>query len=612
MDTPASGFDSGTATGLKPDNGLRPAAEAPPVLVIGAGGHSRVVISSLVASGRSVVGVVDEDPALQGGYVLGAQVIGGLDYIPKYAGCEAVIAVGDNNKRRELAHRLQLKWTVAVHPGAIVDPDARLGPGTVVFAGAVVQPGSRIGSHVIINTAATVDHDCMVEDYAHLAPGSHLGGSVWVGEGAFLGLGACVLPNLRIGDWAVLGAGAAAIHDVPPYIVAVGVPCRNLEQPAWQRRISEPKEPTWVSKSGEDALFIDPSDSRWIAALQRGPHDFYHLPKYVALCAREGHVDPVAFLAQDGADGCLLPFLRQPAPAKAPGSERWCDLVSPYGYPGPVWMDTAIERIPGFLERLREAADRIGACSILIRLHPLLNVRSWEPLPTRLSALVEHGETVSVDLTQSEEELWNQTRDSHRYEIRRLWKLGYKAEMDNWGLYPDFQRSYWQTMQRLKAEAGYFFAETYFRDLKAALDNRLHLCTVSAPDGRLAAAALFTAVNGIMQYHLSASESEFQRLAPSKLVLHCARSWGKQQGCTVLHLGGGVGGIKDKLFDFKAGFSDRRHTFRTFRMIVNERRYAVIASRAGLPDNPEADVQGVYFPPYLARHASLRVGRGNE
>lgn len=63
-----------------------------------------------------------------------------------------------------------------MHSAAWVDPDAKLGTGTVVFAGAVIRPGSVVGEHVIVNTSASVDHDCVVKDFVHIVPGCTPGG----------------------------------------------------------------------------------------------------------------------------------------------------------------------------------------------------------------------------------------------------------------------------------------------------------------------------------------------------------------------------------------------------------------------------------------------------
>ena len=199
-----------------------PAGGKEEIVVIGAGGHAKVLISTLTARGFSIAAVFDDDDAKWGLDAQGTRV----GRIERKRGGNGVIGIGDNARRREMARTLSFEWRTVVHPSAFVHPSARLGRGTVVFAGAVVQPDAVIGDHVIVNTGATVDHDCVVGDYAHLAPGAHLAGSVQVGEGAFLGIGSVVIPGVRIGDWSTLGAGAVAIRDVEDGVVAVGVPAR--------------------------------------------------------------------------------------------------------------------------------------------------------------------------------------------------------------------------------------------------------------------------------------------------------------------------------------------------------------------------------------------------
>lgn len=203
--------------------------DAEQVVVIGAGGHAKVVLSTLQACGYTASAIFDDDAAKWGSDLLGVTVQGGISQLSGVRGMPAVIAVGDNAARAAIAGRLPaVEWLTLVHPAAYVHPSVQLGPGTVVFAGAVIQPDSRIGAHVIVNTAASVDHDCCVDDFAHLAPGVHLAGNVTVGRGAFVGMGSVVTPGLRVGDWTTVGAGAAVLTDLPERITAVGVPARPL------------------------------------------------------------------------------------------------------------------------------------------------------------------------------------------------------------------------------------------------------------------------------------------------------------------------------------------------------------------------------------------------
>ncbi|HXT88844.1 MAG TPA: hypothetical protein VN714_06265, partial [Trebonia sp.] len=105
------------------------------VVVIGAGGHAKVVISTLRAAGHDVTAVFDDNPDRRGTRVLGVEVAGPVASVADYPYESGVIAIGDNRVRRAIAGQIRLRWLTAIHPGARVDPSARIGPGTVVFAG---------------------------------------------------------------------------------------------------------------------------------------------------------------------------------------------------------------------------------------------------------------------------------------------------------------------------------------------------------------------------------------------------------------------------------------------------------------------------------------------
>jgi sugar O-acyltransferase (sialic acid O-acetyltransferase NeuD family) len=201
------------------------------VIVIGAGGHGKVVVSTLRAAGIDVIGVFDDDEEKWGGEILGVPVLGpvadaeGGDHL-------VVLGVGSNEARKHLAERLGMRWATAVHPQAWIHPSVRLGEGSVVFAGAVIQPDTVLGKHVIVNTGALIDHDCEIGDFVHVAPGTRMAGEVTLENGAFMGIGSSAIPGVRVGAWTTVGAGAAVVDDLPGGVTAVGVPARVLEREA--------------------------------------------------------------------------------------------------------------------------------------------------------------------------------------------------------------------------------------------------------------------------------------------------------------------------------------------------------------------------------------------
>ncbi|HZZ26612.1 MAG TPA: acetyltransferase [Pirellulales bacterium] len=199
------------------------------LIVVGAGGHAKVVISSLRASGWEVRAVYDDDRKKWNRKIMGINIEGPIEKLSEPDHFPAVIAVGDPLFRQYLAERYDRDWVTVLHPRAYVDATATVGPGSVVFAGAIIQPDVVIGAHAIINTSASIDHDCAIADYAHMAPGAHLAANVHVQRGAFLGTGAHVIPGITIGEYTIVGAGSTVVRDIPGHVTAVGCPAKVIK-----------------------------------------------------------------------------------------------------------------------------------------------------------------------------------------------------------------------------------------------------------------------------------------------------------------------------------------------------------------------------------------------
>lgn len=205
-------------------------APANQLLVIGAGGHARVVIDVARAAGYHPVAALD--PASVGSTCNGVDVIGGDDLAEQMFSQglrNAVVAVGDNALRSKIGNRLRdigFALPPVVHPSAILSSSARIGDGTVIMPLAVVNAAATIGAMVIVNTSAVIEHDCDIGDGAHIAPGCLLGGTVSVGAQTLIGIGSVVRPEARIGDHAVVGAGSTVIGNIERNLVATGSPAR--------------------------------------------------------------------------------------------------------------------------------------------------------------------------------------------------------------------------------------------------------------------------------------------------------------------------------------------------------------------------------------------------
>ena len=201
------------------------------IVVVGTGGHAKVVIATVRAAGGEVVAAYDDDQKRWGQQILGVPIKGPISG-EEIGSAPTIIAIGDNRARQSIAERLQAQWVSVCHPDTTVHPSVSLGPGTVVFAGVVIQPDATIGAHSILNTAASVDHDCIVGDFVHIGPGVSVCGGVTLDEGVVLGVGAKVAPNVEIGPWSTAGAGAVCVVDVARDTTVIGVPARSIEADA--------------------------------------------------------------------------------------------------------------------------------------------------------------------------------------------------------------------------------------------------------------------------------------------------------------------------------------------------------------------------------------------
>jgi acetyltransferase EpsM len=201
--------------------------------VVGAGGHAKVVVDALFASGHEVLGFYDDNPALLGVEPIpGVKVLGDTKDLPgelEKRKSVVILAVGENRIRYRLSRRLFVPYGVACAPSAVFGRGVQVGKGSMVLPSATVNIDTVIGEHVILNTSCSVDHDCAIADFVHIGPGTHLGGDIIVGEGTFIGVGSSVIPGIRIGRWSVIGAGAVVTQDLPDNCTAVGVPAKVIK-----------------------------------------------------------------------------------------------------------------------------------------------------------------------------------------------------------------------------------------------------------------------------------------------------------------------------------------------------------------------------------------------
>jgi hypothetical protein len=331
------------------------------------------------------------------------------------------------------------------------------------------------------------------------------------------------------------------------------------------------------------AALLDPDDRMWADTLGRVEHDVYHLPEYVRIDAGLSGGTPVAFRYEEAGKVLLLPLVVRAVP-----ETDLRDASSPYGYPGPVG-----DADPEFWSRAGRALVEVlctrGIITAFVRLHPLL------PAPTealaRAGTVVQHGETVSVDLALTPELMWQQTHRTHRNQINKARRAGVSVVFDDWSWFDEWIGTYHATMRRVGATDFYFFTAAHFHRLRAALGDRLHLAAAVSADGELLGGNLFFSYAGIMHTHLQATR-DGETFYADKLLYDEVRRWGQDQGNRIYHLGGGLGGQADSLFRYKASFGAGRHAFHTWRVVTDAAAFEKLAGA------PTPELLAGRFPPY--------------
>lgn len=200
-----------------------------PLIIIGAGGHARVLISVLKILDMNILGVTD---LVMENNISGMPMLGHDEIIFNYSP-ESVLLVNGvgsvetTGKRAALYNKFKqcgYSFASVIHPSALIVDGVKLGEGVHIMAGVVIQAGCEIGDNSIVNTGAVIDHDCTIGNHVHIAPGVVLSGGVNVGTMVHVGTGATIIQGIEINEGAIVGAGSVVIRNVPRGVKVVGVP----------------------------------------------------------------------------------------------------------------------------------------------------------------------------------------------------------------------------------------------------------------------------------------------------------------------------------------------------------------------------------------------------
>lgn len=192
------------------------------IILLGAGGHAKVLLDILLEQNAKIIGIAEKDGADRPSDLYGVPVIGSDSDIGSYLSDEIELvngigSVGSTALRQKIYEKFKRYgycFRQVIHPQAVISRRAELGEGVQVMAGAVVNIGTRVKENSIINTNASIDHDCIIGAHVHIAPGVTISGGVTVGDGSHIGTGAAVVQGIEIGKHVLIEAGGIAVKSV--------------------------------------------------------------------------------------------------------------------------------------------------------------------------------------------------------------------------------------------------------------------------------------------------------------------------------------------------------------------------------------------------------------
>ena len=206
------------------------------VIIIGAGGHSKVIADIIVKSQDNVLGFLDDNISIdtiiikeKNLKVLG-KIEDGIKIKEQNREVEFVIGIGNNKTRKSIAGKYpNLNYYTAIHPSSQIALDVKIEDGTVIMANTCINTSATIGKHCIINTGAIIEHDNIIEDYVHISPNATLCGTVKIGELTHIGAGSTIKNNINICSNCIIGAGAVIVKDINEEGTYVGVPAKKIK-----------------------------------------------------------------------------------------------------------------------------------------------------------------------------------------------------------------------------------------------------------------------------------------------------------------------------------------------------------------------------------------------
>jgi len=207
------------------------------LLIYGAGGAGQEIAFALSLEKFSpwkLEGFIDDTEILKGKVINGIPILGGFDYLKNYSGNIVITIFDYPHIRKEIVTRIKqfdsIKFPNIISSTSIISPYIEWGEGCVVQLNSIITINVKLGNFVFVNNRTGIGHDVTIDNFTTIYEGVSIGGGAYIGKGCLIGSGTTILPKIKIGDGSIIGAGALVNKDIPPGVVAAGVPAKIIRE----------------------------------------------------------------------------------------------------------------------------------------------------------------------------------------------------------------------------------------------------------------------------------------------------------------------------------------------------------------------------------------------
>jgi len=210
------------------------------VILLGGGGFAREVLETIEEGNKHAdrriepLGFVyDGGDKEKGKLIHDLPVLGDLSYLKSidFNEISLVPAIGRSIWRKKLVQeskKLGASFISVIHPSTHISKWAKIGEGAIIQSQCIIMPEIEIGDFFVSNDNVSIGHDTVIGDFVHVNPNVNIAGGTKIGNDVFIGVKATIL-TCTIGEGSIIGACGLVTKNVPPNVVAKGIPARYFE-----------------------------------------------------------------------------------------------------------------------------------------------------------------------------------------------------------------------------------------------------------------------------------------------------------------------------------------------------------------------------------------------